>query len=84
METCSRELQCGCHEEGVVNKRQRKAMKVQSCAQVLSHQAQLMGFELRLGIIASHAAYNRKPGALTLCSSVTPCKYSLRTWREQS
>lgn len=83
METCSRELQYGCHGEGMVNKRQIKSMKVQSCAQVLSNQAELMGFELRLGIVGSHTAYNRKPGTLTLCSSVTPCKHSLRTWRVQ-
>lgn len=41
METCSRELQCGCHREGVVNKRQRKVIRVQSCAQVLPNEAEL-------------------------------------------
>lgn len=82
-QTCSGKLQCGCHREGVVNKRQRRAMRVHSCARVLSNQGELMGFDLRLGIVGTHTAYNRKPGTLILCSSVTPCKHSLGIWRVQ-
>lgn len=47
-------------------------MRVQSCAQVLSNQADLMGSELRLVIIGSHTAYNRirSPQSLLLSGTL--------------